>query len=69
MNKREFIKSAAAIAGATVVSPLSATISPIETVTPSLGLSSTLVDNKPKQKVALKKELGAWNDQRGVVIN
>ncbi|MDD3909761.1 MAG: sugar phosphate isomerase/epimerase [Proteiniphilum sp.] len=58
MNKREFIKSAATIAGAAAVTPLAAAISPLEPAAASSGISSTLVDNKPKQKVVLKKSLG-----------
>jgi len=58
MNKREFIKSAAAIAGATAITPLAAAISPLEPSTASSGLSSALIDDNPKQKVVLKKSLG-----------
>lgn len=58
MNKRDFIKSAAAIAGATAVAPLAAAISPAKIVTGSPELSSAMADDKPEQKVILKKSLG-----------
>ena len=56
MNKREFIKSAAAIAGATAVTPLISATSPITT---SLKSSSgSLLGNFSDEKVKLKKSLG-----------
>lgn len=56
MNKREFIKSAAAIAGATAVTPLISATSPITT---SLKSSSgSLLENFSDEKVKLKKSLG-----------
>jgi len=58
MNKRDFIKSAAAMAGATAVAPLAAAISPSKPTTVSSVLSSAMVDDKAKQKVVLKKCLG-----------
>ncbi|MDD2327213.1 MAG: sugar phosphate isomerase/epimerase [bacterium] len=58
MKKRDFLKSAAAIAGATAVSPLAAAISPSRPVTSATDRPSAGGDDKPKQKVALKKSLG-----------
>lgn len=58
MNKRDFIKSAAAMAGATAVAPLAAAISPSRPATASSGLSSALADDKAGKKVVLKKGLG-----------
>lgn len=57
MNKRNFIKSAVAIAGASTVSSLAAAISPKQVIG-SWGLSPSMADDKPKQKVILKKSLG-----------
>jgi len=57
MNKRDFIKSAAAMAGATAVAPLAA-ISPAKPTPASSGLSSALADDKAEKKVVLKKGLG-----------
>jgi len=57
MNKRNFLKSAVAIAGASAVSPLAAAISPKLSID-SWGLSHSMTDEKIKQKVVLKKCLG-----------
>jgi hexulose-6-phosphate isomerase len=58
MNKRDFIKSAAVMAGATAVAPLAAAISTARPTTASSGLSSVLADDKAEKKVVLKKGLG-----------
>lgn len=57
MNKRNFLKSAAVIAGASAVSPLAAAISPKQAIG-SWGSLHSMADEKTKQKVVLKKSLG-----------
>ncbi len=58
MKKRDFLKSAAALAGVTAVSPLMAAMSPSKQATESSNLSSAGAYDKQKQKVVLKKSLG-----------
>jgi hexulose-6-phosphate isomerase len=53
MNKREFIKSAAVIAGATAVRPLSSAVIPLGAATVAHGKSG-----QEAGKVTLKKSLG-----------
>jgi hypothetical protein len=69
MNKRDFIKSVAAMTGATAVAPLAAAISPSKPTTVSSGLSSALVDDRAKKKSCFKKGPGIRNDQKGIVVN
>ncbi|MBF6597204.1 MAG: sugar phosphate isomerase/epimerase [Fermentimonas sp.] len=58
MNKRDFLKSAAVIAGATTVSPLFSSSMKSSSVASELTTASAKMNNQSNGKVTLKKSLG-----------
>ena len=58
MNKRDFLKSAAVIAGATTVSPLFSSSMKSSSIASELTTASAKMNNQSNGKVTLKKSLG-----------